>query len=114
MTGRVTWGYGCPPRKGTKARALLLMALRPQGFTAWEVYETLGYNRGGSLGAAITGLIDQKGYDIRGFHLRRDQYTEERFGPKVAPGRKTRDPLVYRLVGKHRWNGSYRSFVKLD
>ena len=38
MTGR-RMGFGCPPKKGTIGRKLLLLALRPQGVTAKEARE---------------------------------------------------------------------------
>lgn len=90
--------YGKPPRKGTKARAFLLRALRPHGCTTPES----GYLPH-VLGSTIAQLRDTRGYDIRAFPIPcNHNYRAGETGPRVA----------YRLVGKWRWNGTYRSFLK--
>lgn len=113
MTGRrgVTRGFGCSPAKGTQARKLVLMLMRPQGVTSWEAREAFVTERR-SFGCLVEQLRDQKGYDIRSFPIPEGERTIERVGPSAVSSKCP--PRVWRLVGKMRWNGTYRSFIRLD
>jgi hypothetical protein len=102
-------GFGRPPAKGTQARQVLLLALRPQGVTAWEARQA-GVTTKQSFGCLLDQFLDQKGYDVRSFPLPNDQRTLERVGPSAVKSKKP--PRVWRLVGKLRWNGTYRSFIR--
>lgn len=77
------------------------MALRPQGVTLGE----LDLAPTNHLTTLITNLRDQRGWDIRGFPMRPD---DPRFPPAKRSGRY---PQVYKVVGKMKWDGTYRSFI---
>lgn len=98
MTTKHPNRYGCSPHKGTKRRSLLLLLLRPQGATYKELEEVTGYGFG-TVNNEIGTLKDQKGWDIRAFPLKKG----------FRKGRKGR--LVYKVVGKLKWNGGYRTLV---
>lgn len=83
----------CP--KGSKMRALLLLALRPQGVQVSEAIR-LGIINTANAALVIMGQAEfHCGYDVR--HIGR---------------RKSKNPeaITYHLVGKHRWSGEYHSF----
>ncbi len=103
---RVSSRLGRPPAKGTARRQFLLMALRPQGVTSWE---TSQFMTPSVFHGHLTALREEKGYDIRAFPIPRERRTAERVGTNGVTCRKP--PVIYRLVGKRRWNGTYRDFV---
>ena len=80
-------GLSRPPRKGTKSRIVVNALLR--GTTASEVEELVGWGKG-SFNAFLDKLTDQCGYDVRKTSIR----------PRST----------YLIVGKMKWDGSYRSF----
>jgi hypothetical protein len=86
--------FGKPPKKGTVLRNLALMALRPQGVTKPEFMENSRHVFQTYIGV----LIDQRGYDIKSFPCPPS---------RRAGGQRT---LIYKMVGKMRWSGTYRSF----
>lgn len=75
------------------------MLLRPQGATRLEIINRLGVSENAIAGMIVV-LNDQKGWDIRSFP-RKELHTG-----------RGRMPVVYKVVGKVRWNGGYRSFLK--
>lgn len=52
------------PRKGTKRRKLMLLALRPQGFVTADVVPSL-YRTSAELGSEIDRLMNDYDYEIR-------------------------------------------------
>ena len=102
MSRRLT-GFGCPPKKGTAARKVLLRALSANGVTVHEALSMGLVKSARQFSMMVVALADQKGYDIRLFPCDPSRCAKTwRNG-----GRKN----AYRLVGKMRWDGSYRSFV---
>jgi hypothetical protein len=93
--------WGRSPAKGTLLRRLLKMLMRPEGVTAFEAFEA-GIN---SITTYIVVLRDQKGWDIRSFPCpveRREM---------IHGTRHTKPPVVYKVVGRMRWDGGYRTLV---
>lgn len=93
--------YGTP-RKGTKRRKLVLLLLRKQGLTTEQAYE-IGMKRE-DLGGALAALRDDCGFDI--------QVIGTRPGRVGTRGFATKHLYVYRIIGRYRWSGSYRSFLR--
>jgi hypothetical protein len=86
------------PAKGTKSRALLLGMLSKRGLTASEALERGYLARRSAMAAMLSQFYNTGGWDIRGF-------TE----PSGTPS----SPFVrYRIVGRFRWEGGYRSFIE--
>ena len=84
----------CP--KGTRMRDLLLLALRPAGFTVQEAIDK-GLVR--DTRAAFDIMLNAEilcGYDVR------------------RVGNRRHTTCSYILVGKHRWSGNYHSFREAD
>jgi hypothetical protein len=94
--------WGRSPAKGTLLRRMLKMLMRPEGATTFEMLEA-GIPSGG--GSYMGVLRDQKGWDIRAFPC-----PEERREP-VKGARGRRPPVVYKVVGRMRWDGGYRTLV---
>lgn len=92
--------FGRTPRKGTKTREVLLMMLRPQGAASYEIDRLFG--KGFCAAAIVRTLRDDKGWDVRTFSMPRSD----------SPHQYGRLPVVHKVVGKMKWDGSYRSFVK--
>lgn len=94
--------FGRPPAKSTLTRRLLLLAMRPEGVTEKESREAgAPANRLASLFG--TYLPNEKGYDLR--HFRCEKH-------RACTGyRNNTNAWAWRLVGKYRWNGTYRSFL---
>lgn len=90
-------GFRRAPRKGSKSRRLLMLALRPCGVLSTDARALFASKD--VLGRTLATLYDECGYDIRSFPSR------------VATEGRGRPPVIYRLVGKLRWDGSYRSFI---
>lgn len=91
--GRVShYGFKKSPRKGSRLRAFLIACLGNEGICGPDATEIIG--DGASVAVAVNNLRDQKGWDVRSF---------KRHGVRS---------VTYRCVGKMRWDGSYRSFVK--
>lgn len=86
------------PVKGTRQRAAILLALRPQGLTAEEAIERRLFRTPNQLLC----LMQRLEYDC-GFDIRRNGHTGPRHLAKP----------VYWIVGRHRWNGSYRAFCQV-
>lgn len=95
--------FGCTPRKGTKLRAFLRLALRPQGVTAAEAAVIFGTAKLPTQ--CIRALRDEKGWDVRAFN-------RKCLGQDISEG--DHSYVIYRCVGKMKWDGSYRSFVRGD
>lgn len=85
------------PAKGTKSRAILLLALRPQGVTAKEIFDLTGWHQG-NMGNFFGRMADDYGLDIRSF-------------PLGSNSSKGTGYVAYRLIGKIIARGKYRSFV---
>lgn len=96
---RVKSKYGTLKR-GTKRRQIALLLIRPQGCSALEAYIIVGFNSS-LLGCEITRLKDDYGFDIQIIDKRK---------PNSKDGRG-RNQYVWRIIGRWRWNGSYRSFL---
>lgn len=82
----------------TKTRRLLLLLLRPEGLS-WVDAIKLGFVRDRlAYRTTIARLEYEYGFDIRktGQVLADDEHGD-----------------VYRIVGKHRWNGSYRAIYQV-
>ena len=88
------------PRKGTKGREILLLLVRPRGATVAEIEDKIGKLRSGGLQTYMRRFSDEMGWDIRSFP---DPLTDH-------PGRGAK-PVVYRVIGKMKWDCTYRSFV---
>jgi len=82
----------CTPRKGTKTRAAVNLLLRREGATNLEV---------GSLAALAERLRYDCGFDIAAF-------------PEPSTGKTGRPACRYKIIGRYRWDGSYRSFVSTN
>lgn len=87
------------PRKDSKSRNIALMLLRDEGATMQEIRETTGMSS-----VVAHGVLARLDFDC-GFDIRR--FTEKHIDPTTS-----RPPLRYRIVGRSRWNGGYRSFVE--
>lgn len=86
------------PRKGTKVRALINLLLKPQGMTTFEAVQAGLVKESTSISGVLARLEYECGFDIRVVGA----------SPRVLKGRRA---YIYRIVGRHRWNGQYRSFV---
>jgi hypothetical protein len=82
---------------------MLKMLLAPEGATIGELLEA-GISRSATRTAIIT-LCDQKGWDIRSFPCPIDRRLYYGGNGKT---------LVYKVVGKMRWDGSYRPIGKAE
>lgn len=80
------------PDKGTRARKVILLALRPIGLMAQDAVTSRLVQNTNQLLTMMLRLECDCGFDIR------------RQGHKHSP------EVIYRIVGKHRWSGSYRAF----
>jgi hypothetical protein len=92
------------PKKGTKTRQLLLMLLRLQGATMHELRAELGWGKG-SIRTNISMLGDFGGWDVRQFPVDNPNRIE---GMPTSTG-GWRKLTAYRIVGRDRWGGGYRS-----
>ena len=93
-------GWGSTPRQGTKKNALFRDLLRPQGLSSLEAREKYGR----AYCSTINSLRDFCGFDIRSFLDRGRQY-------QTMNGRACKHPVIYKIVGRQKWNGGYVSFV---
>jgi hypothetical protein len=96
--GRRLAGFGRPPVKGSLRRSFLLQALSTQGISC-QAADVL-FRGKGKCRAAVACLINEKGYDLRAFK------NGDRSQSGIGAPHKS-----WRLVGKMRWDGSYRSFI---
>lgn len=80
------------PDKGTRARVVSLLALRPQGLVAQDAINRRLVHNPNQLLTMMLRLECDCGFDIRRI------------------GHKRSAEVIYRIVGRHRWNGSYRPF----
>lgn len=87
------------PAKGTKTRELILRMLREEGLTSAEALNAGLIRHNSSLTGIIARLEYECGFDIRVIGSQRIE-------------RRGRNMYVYRIVGRHRWNGPYRSFTE--
>lgn len=85
----------------------MLLALRPQGVTIAEAKEIFGSTQGAITGM-ISDLCDMKGYDIKMIPMRDRSRTDKRDDATGWCGYAS----AYRLVGKDRPGGGYRSFIR--
>lgn len=92
--------YGRSPRKGTKLRQIIILALRKEGVTSHELGLLLDCSNT-VIGSYIDQIRDMKGWDIRAF-------------PAPPERRHSRHGrcYLYRIVGKFFWDGSYRSLYE--
>lgn len=93
------------PRKGTKTRALLLLMLRPQGATTKEILEKVQMRQQAVLPTIIS-LRDFGGWDIRIFSVPNPDTS-----PTLTGRKRMATTLAYRVVGRLRFHGGYRSFI---
>jgi hypothetical protein len=91
--------FGRTPVKGSLMRRMLKMMLRPEGATTFELIE-VGL-RNALIHHYTEVLRNEKGWDVRLF---------------PCPRYRRRSPkgYVYKIVGKMRWDGSYRSLITKD
>lgn len=87
------------PAKGTRARQIILLALRPQGLSVAEAIQRKLIHDPNQLLTLLMRLECDSGFDIRRFGHRRT---------------KDMTALIYRVVGRHRWNGTYRPFMSVS
>lgn len=78
------------PRKGTKTRAAINLLLRREGATGSEF-----------ASGTVERLRNDCGFDIAVF-------------PEPATGKVGRPASRYKIIGRYRWDGSYRSFVSTN
>lgn len=97
-------GFGRTPAKGTKARQALLLLIRPQGATSKDICRL--YAPKDQSTTLVEYFRNEKGWDIRTSPLAPEDPRQQDFSAK-----KRRPPVVHRIVGRMRWDGSYRSFV---
>lgn len=83
------------PKKGTKKRQLVLALLNPKGIKTSDMKE-LGFKDSG----AIENLRNDCGFDV--------QIIDQ----QPSPSGKGRPTNVYRIIGRYRWKGGYRSFLE--
>jgi hypothetical protein len=88
------------PAKGTKTRAAVNLMLRREGATTYEIADVTNMSLS-AAGSVVQQLIDQRGFDIAVF-------------PEPLTGRRGRRACRYKIIGRYRWDGSYRSFVSTD
>lgn len=84
-------------RRISKTRDLLRLAMRPQGVTVAEANERLGLGSRSCLGQLLRYALAW-GWDVRGFPLGEDR-----------TGRKGRQLVAYRVVGRRSASGRYRA-----
>jgi hypothetical protein len=94
--------WGRSPAKGSLTRRALKMLMRPEGATIFELVEAGLSPR--SAARVLTVFRDEKGWDVRSFPCR----DESRLWPDVH---RTKPSNVHKIVGRLRWDGSYRSLV---
>jgi hypothetical protein len=100
MSARHRNHYGPSPAKGTKARVIMLAMLR-DGITDRQAV-ALGVAHG-YLSSMIERFVDQLGWDVRGVPIPNPHYGVTRSQPRHV--------LSYRIVGRCRWDGTYRSLI---
>ncbi len=88
------------PKKGTKARRLVLALLKPKGLTLREMKNLLGFTY-----SHLAHLQDFGGWDIKAFIVD---------NPSPIDGKRHHKVYSYRIVGRLRFKGGYRSFVNDD
>lgn len=93
-------GWSSTPRAGTKKNALFRDLLRPQGLSSVEAREKYGTR----YASNIDSLRDFCGFDIRSFRDPNHQHVR-------ADGRPCKHPVIYKIVGRQKWDGGYVSFV---
>ena len=112
MAGKVDkrWGANSKrhlnglPKRGSKTRAILALMLRPQGLTVHEAVQLGLSPKSGNLGGPLQQLELFKGWDIRRVSLPEEHRKE----------RNNRWGIAYKVVGRYRDSGRYRSFVSAD
>lgn len=97
--------YTCSPGKGTKSRAALLAMLRETGLTGQEAVQRGFVVSASSLGTMVSKFRDMQGFDIVGVPTEINRKA-------MAHLNARKSVLAYRVVGKYRWDGTYRSFVE--
>lgn len=86
------------PNKGTKERKLLLLALAPRGISASRAIQLRLARDQFALLVQLRRLEYLTGFDVR-----------------LEGSKRSKDPTtqIYYLVGRHRWNGSYKALREL-
>lgn len=97
-------GWGRTPREGTIRNEIFRTLLRPQGLSSYEARILFG---AGNLSGTIDYLRDFCGFDVRSFADKSRHYS-------TRAGRKAKCPVIYKIVGRHKWNGGYVSFVRAE
>jgi hypothetical protein len=92
------------PSKGTKRRAMLLKLLQPRGLTAQEAVDAGLAKDRTCLNSAADRLYEDYGYDVRCFKVPNPNHNPHQRGSK-------KHLAVYRVVGRYRDRGGYRSFT---
>lgn len=91
------------PSKGTKRREMLRLMLRPEGLTANEAIE-FGLGGPGVVSDASERLYADYGFDVRSFRIPNPNHNPRQRGSKKLLA-------VYRVVGRFKDCGGYRSFT---
>jgi len=92
------------PAKGTLRREILLRMLKPSGVTARELVEIGLAKSEGVLPSISERLYADYGYDVRRFLAPNPRHNPHQRGSK-------RNLTVYRVVGRFKDSGGYRSFT---
>ena len=99
--------YSKAPKKGSRTRQFLMLAMREQGVGVGELINLWRVNDPDKAMKHISGMVpylhDMGGWDIRIFRSRITTVTE------TVSSRN-----VYKVVGRFTWKGGYRSFLKED
>lgn len=88
------------PGKGTNARKIVNLLLKPQGLTGIEAFDRGLVRQPHGLNTLIARLEYDCGFDVRA--IGRIRY---------GPGRG-RAMYIHRIFGRHAWNGQYRSYLR--
>jgi hypothetical protein len=89
------------PKKGTKAREIINLMLRPCGLSSSEAAKKKLIKNTNGLTAIISRFEYESGFDIRVI------------GKKSSSHKRGAKEKIYRIVGRHRWNGKYFSLVRM-
>lgn len=82
------------PRKGTKVRKAVLLLLRPCGATMQQMITETSICKASNI---LEDIKNFYGFDVQIINQ--------------IPSKIGRHTNVYRIIGRWRWNGSYRSFL---
>ena len=82
---------------GSKTDGIVQQMMQPAGCTRSWAVDVAGIAPN-SFGPLIRRLPDMTGYDIRAFKHPRT-------------GKTGRQPYIYRIVGRYKWDGGYESYI---